>query len=1321
MRRSDIHVLYATAAVQLSGTMRQKPKITLEYAQAAIADLRARWLSGEMNGRDGFTEDGWPTVEFGVIPKDGRTSKNFDHFLHKCGTSWSKEVAKQGGPPPRQRQRLTFDEAMAYAGTEMVASASQWRAKAKIDHRLPQDPANFYEDHWQGWPHFLGTEKTIPTLEQILAACDTIHQLTGSWPNSQSEGELLPSWKTRTVDANIRTRLEGWPRVRRGKGLAGLLHEHRGVPIRVRDVPLTRETVTAAIAQHVKEFPGVSPMGREGLAPGLPIAFPGVNAALKEGRVHDVPKGTSIAQLCKEIGYAFRAFHVSREEAEAMCREFFAQHGRRLTVSDDDLGADGRLSGKTFDTLFRRGVVDGCDSATLAAFNDELGIPQITMRNIVTPETSLERRFPVLLAEWHSTKNDGLTPADVAAFSSKRVWWACSNCSHEWMAIIASRTGSGSGCPACNRGWTISVIREFVRSLAPHLSSLTPGELWVIFQQSGAFNATGRGKAFIKALATGRFPQDELNKFLAGAPSDVDEFFVGGVGADGPQVEPEVIEVPVADLADDVVAEIEEAADTAMLPTLTTSGILGALNAATSRASDPEAIEFLVASGKAKLWRNVFNDEVTAVAEARTFVGSGYADTVRNDFLREYEEARSLPIPKGYAFVPPGGSGITEPNLMQRLVASRIQREHRMGNWSGTGTGKTNAAILASRVVGAKLTVVCCPNSVVDGWADAIRAMFPDSTVVCKTFKPDWGRAKNHLYLVLNYELFQQPGARASVPVFAESQQIHFVVIDEIQFVKQRSDDAADASTRRKMVNAMLTLATEDNPDLYVLGLSATPAINNLREPVALVEMVTGKAHDDLATHPTVANCMHVYQRLTTIGPRWVMEHKTGCERREVAVDCSEYVDEIRRLGKHGTPLQLEEILTKARLPAILDALVPKTIVYTYYIGGVQPLDKALYEAIAAKGPTAATRWRVGFFTGEEKSGLKGFLGGDLDVLIASSAISTGVDRLQHVCNRLVLNVLPWTAAEFEQLIGRIHRQGQKRNVEVIIPLTSAAVNGQEWSWCKAKMQRLHFKKSVADAAVDGIVPEGHLRSQEKAYQDLMTWLERLSVGDVVAAERQPLAFTLPEAPDTLDRRRASFGDFSRMNARWNRAGSGTTHERLQRDPAEWRHYHDELARVRGGWPADPQDDFLQWAQRRTDLVIGDFGCGRAKVRSSIGDRHVVHSFDHVAVSEDVVACDMTHVPIEDEMLNVALFCLSMMGANASDYMREAYRTLRLDGWLHVYEPTARFSDRDGFIRSLRDFGFGNVEASDLGSFTHVSARKTEHQPHSGAELHGLG
>lgn len=77
------------------------------------------------------------------------------------------------------------------------------------------------------------------------------------------------------------------------------------------------------------------------------------------------------------------------------------------------------------------------------------------------------------------------------------------------------------------------------------------------------------------------------------------------------------------------------------------------------------------------------------------------------------------------------------------------------------------------------------------------------------------------------------------------------------------------------------------------------------------------------------------------------------------------------------------------------------------------------------------------------------------------------------------------------------HRKPFKRKVQMILPLTYAEVNGERWSWCESKMRRLHFKKSIADAAVDGVVPEGHLRTPAQAYQDVMGWLQQLGAGEI--------------------------------------------------------------------------------------------------------------------------------------------------------------------------------------------------------------------------------
>jgi Hypothetical methyltransferase len=363
--------------------------------------------------------------------------------------------------------------------------------------------------------------------------------------------------------------------------------------------------------------------------------------------------------------------------------------------------------------------------------------------------------------------------------------------------------------------------------------------------------------------------------------------------------------------------------------------------------------------------------------------------------------------------------------------------------------------------------------------------------------------------------------------------------------------------------------------------------------------------------------------------------------------------------------------------------------------------------------------WKVGSFTGEDKSGLDAFINGDLDVLVGSPAIGTGVDGLQQVCNRLIVNVLPWTHAEFEQLKGRIYRQGQRQGrVTMVLPLTFAEVGGERWSWCESKMSRLHFKKSIADAAVDGVVPESQIRTPAQAYQDLLAWLERLATGQVQEVVRAPIRVPLPDTdPTDIQRRQRRYGDFSAMNQRWNRTASDTTHQRLQTNPEEWAQYHTLYRKARQDWVVVPYEEMIQWCIEREGLVIGDFGCGEALLAEAVSDRHTVQSFDHVAANDRVTACNMAHLPMESRSLDVAIFSLSLMGADVTEYLLEAHRALKLDGHLHIFEATSRFSDRDDFLKSLQQLGFDVRRVEDKWKFTHFWLVKNERPPTIGVEL----
>jgi ubiquinone/menaquinone biosynthesis C-methylase UbiE len=148
-----------------------------------------------------------------------------------------------------------------------------------------------------------------------------------------------------------------------------------------------------------------------------------------------------------------------------------------------------------------------------------------------------------------------------------------------------------------------------------------------------------------------------------------------------------------------------------------------------------------------------------------------------------------------------------------------------------------------------------------------------------------------------------------------------------------------------------------------------------------------------------------------------------------------------------------------------------------------------------------------------------------------------------------------------------------------------------------------------------------------------------------------------------------------------------------------------------------PYEEMIHWCGQRNGYVIGDFGCGEARLAEAVSDRHTVYSFDHVAANDDVVACDMAHVPLDDETLDVAIFSLSLMGSNFADYIREAYRTLKLDGQLHIIEATERFTDRNAFAKALEGLGFAIVSVEDAWKFTHMRALKSERQSRNGMEL----
>jgi hypothetical protein len=851
---------------------------------------------------------------------------------------------------------------------------------------------------------------------------------------------------------------------------------------------------------------------------------------------------------------------------------------------------------------------------------------------------------------WARTDN---RPADIPALPSRtyaKTGWLC------W----------GDYLGTFNQ-WNKPSVLAFVSSIVPLLDRFQPSEIYAILRQNGCLVAVNSlaDSSPLKRLVQAVLHQDRegVEHYLRDLGSEKLDATEIVLSADEPKRD--VIEETISSLAE----------DEAGLPDLGPAEILSGLDDLERSVvvSDTETIEFLITKAVGRLWSRVLRSEGLKqdLAELRSHNPGSYGSHVRERFLAQFNGANTLAIPDGYAFRKKGKS--LPPNLMQRLIAHRVSVDRRVGNWSGTGAGKTLGAILASRTLGAKLTVIVGLNNAMldlaSGWAAEILNAFPKSHVVIKETGVLTLDGSMPNYLLLNYEAFQQPGSQFFVKALIREHKIDFIVLDEVHFAKSRGQVE---SKRRQLVNYLLAETAKVNSDMRVLAMSATPVINSLDEAVSLLEMVTGHEYPDLDTRPKVSSALAVHEQLVIHGVRYVPRYEMELHERPVEILALDLAERLQSVGK-GQVLAIETILTEAKLDTIVELAKPGTLVYSQFVESIFPMIR---ERLVRKG------FRVGSFNGEDKSGVELFKRREIDVLIGSSALGTGVDGLQFVCNRLIVDCLPWTSAGYEQLIGRIYRQGSTfHDVEVFIPQVVLRNGPDEWSWDRQRLARIRYKKTLADAAVDGVVPEAKLASPvlmlEEAKKALAAWIERLAKGQPQEILRPILKVPLP--PESVNDATKRFGDFSAMNARINSSRSQTTHLRFQQNPEEWFLYHTLYREARSTWPEVPFKVFAEWLKRRPDWVVGDFGCGEAELARLVSNK--VYSFDHIAVNESVVVCDMAATGLPKNTLDVAVFSLSLMGLNYQDYLREACRLMRYGGWLKIAEPVTRW--REGNIEEL--------------------------------------
>ena len=743
---------------------------------------------------------------------------------------------------------------------------------------------------------------------------------------------------------------------------------------------------------------------------------------------------------------------------------------------------------------------------------------------------------------------------------------------------------------------------------------------------------------------------------------------------------------------------------------------------------EQEAIDYITCSEIQKLWNAaIYNpEEAMKLVEkyASTKGSSKFFNAIICEFLKQYKEVCDMKLPEGYSFP-------YQPLLMQKLTAYMVKERSQFANWSETGTGKTLSGVLASRCIDSRVTLVIAVNSTVNNWTEnAIRVAYPDSKVYQKKDISDSIILDRnfHNYVVVNYEEFQSSSKFLNKwKPFVENNTVDFVILDEIQKVKSKGNDSV--SKRRVVIeNLLQTIDIKHGRDLEkegrvvpVLALSATPVINTLNEGLSILSLLKGT--DFISRKGTTRrSALNCHFEIVKTGIRLVEE--SPARERFITFPIKRSNKDILEINKTNENLLVNIAVSNCLLKlgecirnGYLQTGTP-TLVYTELVTDV--IDNAMLY-LQGYG------FKVGEFTGRNEKTrekvLEDFIAGKYDVLLASKPITTGVDGLQNVCNRIIPIDLPWTYAEYHQLTGRCNRKGTKFNEVTIIIPTVEYINdsGEIWSLDNSKLARIKYKQTLADVIMTGEIPDDIITKEEAfrlAKERLLEFINSDKKDQEVIKEIPVQATEIKEVEELKTRIRGDrdqrdyFSEFQGLNQRISTSTCEGVFSKIITNESDWREYHKLWDQSTIGIYDRPINtvarDFLRSTKHK---VLGDMGCGMNKLKTLLPDNYEVISVDMYAADETVKVCNImdTSSIISDNSLDIAVYCLSLWSRNWRDILKDAYRILDYDGKLIIVEPVSSLSKSINRMReTLIENKFNNISVVKDGEekFYYMTATK---------------
>src|SRR5258708_10673058 len=360
------------------------------------------------------------------------------------------------------------------------------------------------------------------------------------------------------------------------------------------------------------------------------------------------------------------------------------------------------------------------------------------------------------------------------------------------------------------------------------------------------------------------------------------------------------------------------------------------------------------------------------------------------------------------------------------------------------GLGKSAAFLAAVAASGITSVVLVAPMDVSDDtWAGSngeIRRCLPHARVerglpaALRTLATP--TVPSLTFYILHYEELLRPDALSSLTSFS----FDCLCIDEAHLIKQR---AWQSETQRRQALEALRAVSRT-----AIGLSGTPLVNELAEPLSILQVLSQNNpcfdYSRLKQHQ-LSDTIDVFEamlpHITRRRKEQVLLHLPSCDVQIITIslptDLAERVGEVCQwpTSKVGEPLQqLRRLSLEAKLPFIRARAEAsdKLLILTYLSDGISqriaadldvffPRQVAHIDHSVPKGKRGAILQAF-----RNPSGLRILVG-------TVGTIGTGLTLFdpsrEDTTHEIIVADLPYTAAEFDQGIARLHREGQQRQV----------------------------------------------------------------------------------------------------------------------------------------------------------------------------------------------------------------------------------------------------------------------------------------------------